>query len=200
MRYVLTIYLACYVMAASAQKYPEELVKHRATVNYADHYLTFFVHPLKTEVFPDPAKRYYWYSANDVRSTQGGFSGKLLNGAYSDFYKNKQLKEHGVFIKGLKAGNWRSWDDKGVLREDSGWKNGTLHGRSYKYNTSGKLTEQVNYRQGTLGGKRVIYGTGDSVSVSYFRKGKEYQPKLILLPVLRKLFRKKIEPGKSGNI
>lgn len=119
MRYLYTFLLLSLAQIACSQNYPDELVRYRVSVNYADHSITFFVHPLKTELIPDPKKRYYWYSNNDVRSTQGGYSGKVLNGLYTDFYKNRQLKEHGDFVGGLKNGNWRSWAEYGVLKEDS---------------------------------------------------------------------------------
>ena len=69
-------------------------------------------------------RRYYWYSANAIHSTQGGFSGRLLNGLYAEYYLDKNLKEQGTFKKGLKDGLWKKWNDDGTLSNKSIWKNG----------------------------------------------------------------------------
>jgi antitoxin component YwqK of YwqJK toxin-antitoxin module len=69
---------------------------------------------------------YYWYEANVIHNTQGGFSGKLLNGSYIEYYPNKNLKEQGTFKKGLKTGAWKSWNEDGTLAINSIWKNGIL--------------------------------------------------------------------------
>ena len=197
MRYLLTIFLICGAMVASAQSYLPEYVQHRNTVNYSDHYITFFVRPLKEDIIPDPQRRYYWYSANDVRSTQGGFSGKLLNGPYSDFYKNKQLKEQGNFIAGLKTGNWRSWMDNGVLKEDSRWRKGLQSGPSLKYDNSGRLTSRARYSNGRLHGKNILHEGADSTRVVHYKRGEEYTPKPVVPGFIRKVFKGKDKRGEK---
>jgi antitoxin component YwqK of YwqJK toxin-antitoxin module len=67
---------------------------------------------------------YYWYSANAIHSTQGGFSGQLLNGRYTEYYLNKNLKEQGFFKKGLKSGIWKTWNEDGIIKQTSNWKLG----------------------------------------------------------------------------
>jgi antitoxin component YwqK of YwqJK toxin-antitoxin module len=67
---------------------------------------------------------YFWYSANKIHSTQGGYSGKLLNGRYTEYYLNKNLREQGSFKKGLKEGLWKSWNEDGKLMHETYWKNG----------------------------------------------------------------------------
>ncbi len=67
---------------------------------------------------------YFWYAANKIHSTEGGFSGRLLNGSYNEFYPDKNLREQGNFKKGLKDGVWKSWDEDGTLDSSSKWKNG----------------------------------------------------------------------------
>ncbi|WP_428330291.1 toxin-antitoxin system YwqK family antitoxin [Mucilaginibacter sp.] len=69
---------------------------------------------------------YYWYSANAIHYTQGGFSGRLLNGLYTEYYSDKNLKEQGRFDKGLKTGPWKDWNDDGTIINVKNWKNGTL--------------------------------------------------------------------------
>lgn len=73
-----------------------------------------------------PGLFYYWYSANAIHATQGGFSGKLLNGRYTEYYLNKNLKEQGAFKKGLKSGTWRTWNEDGTVSQVSNWEKGVL--------------------------------------------------------------------------
>ena len=73
-----------------------------------------------------PNLSYYWYNANHIHKTQGGFSGKLLNGQYNEYYLNKNLKEQGLFKKGLKAGVWKSWKEDGTLIHSTNWNKGVI--------------------------------------------------------------------------
>jgi hypothetical protein len=111
--------------AAYAQDYPDYgLTKMRLTdsgrvteleINPIDH-----VPSIKTGLF------YYWYSANQVHSTQGGYSGQLLNGLYTEYYRNKNLKEQGVFWRGLKDGVWKTWNQDGTLKQVIAWHEGAI--------------------------------------------------------------------------
>jgi antitoxin component YwqK of YwqJK toxin-antitoxin module len=69
---------------------------------------------------------YAWYSANTIHATQGGYSGKLLNGQYNEYYLNKNLKEQGTYLNGLKNGSWKDWNEDGSLLHQSAWKNGII--------------------------------------------------------------------------
>ena len=73
-----------------------------------------------------PGLFYYWYSANAIHATQGGFSGHLLSGRYTEYYLNKNLKEQGFFKQGLKSGIWRTWNEDGTASQVSNWENGIL--------------------------------------------------------------------------
>jgi len=67
---------------------------------------------------------YFWYRASQVHATQGGYSGQLLNGLYTEYYPNRNLKEQGVFKKGLKDGLWKSWNKDGTLNQAINWNKG----------------------------------------------------------------------------
>src|SRR5690606_26787594 len=110
-----------------------------------DHTITFHTKPARNEVSPNPLRIYYWYSTNQIRSTQGGYSGKLLNGPYNDFYINKNLREQGTFKNGLKNGRWNSWTEDGTLKESISWRSGEMTGKFYRYNGEGKIKEAGNY-------------------------------------------------------
>jgi hypothetical protein len=75
---------------------------------------------------PKAALFYFWYYAGGIHCTQGGYSGKLLNGSYNEYYLSKNLKQQGVFKKGLKNGSWKSWNEDGSLKENLQWKNGKI--------------------------------------------------------------------------
>jgi len=79
-------------------------------------------HPPKAK----PGIYYFWYGANLIHATQGGYSGKLLNGEYDEYYQNKNLKQKGVFKKGLKDGDWKTWNEDGSLSRLATWKNGVI--------------------------------------------------------------------------
>ncbi|MDP9080026.1 MAG: hypothetical protein M3O71_21580 [Bacteroidota bacterium] len=75
---------------------------------------------LKKELF------YAWYGANTIHFTQGGYSGRLLNGWYNEYYLNKNLKLQGFYKGGLKTGPWKEWKEDGSLTSQVNWKNGTI--------------------------------------------------------------------------
>ncbi|MDB5012334.1 MAG: hypothetical protein JWQ25_536, partial [Daejeonella sp.] len=134
------------------------------------------------------------YSANEVHATQGGFSGKLLDGVYEDFYLTKNLKERGVFSKGIKTGRWMSWSENGSLNETINWRNGEKAGRYAKYDGSGKLTEKGRYRNDLLDRKQVMIAN-DSLKIIYYRKGSIYIKKNILKNYLTRQVKRLKKPS-----
>jgi hypothetical protein len=47
----------------------------------------------KQNFIPKEDQTYYWYAANRIISTQGGYDGRLLSGSYISYYPNKGLKD-----------------------------------------------------------------------------------------------------------
>jgi hypothetical protein len=165
----------------NAQSYKSALVSDKIIVNYNEHMVVAFTKPVKNK----PAYRdqdFYWFSGQTINHTRGGYSGKLLNGKYEDFYLNKSLKSSGWFNQGLKAGSWRNWDEKGNLTDEYSWSKGKKNGKYFKFDLSGKQTESGKYKNDLLNGKQTL--TQDSIQVRYFTDGKErlkhqYVPKFI---------------------
>jgi len=93
---------------------------------------------------------YYWYSGNSIHSTQGGFSGRLLNGLYSEYYINKNLKELGAFKKGLKDGIWRSWNESGTMTQFYTWKKGVKWGNFGVFDEHGNVKQSGAYQDGVI--------------------------------------------------
>jgi|GEM_PF-1370638 len=80
--------------------------------------------PYKTEPKIKNDRYYFWYFNNVIHSTQGGYNGQLLNGHYVAFYPDKNLKEEGDFKRGLKDGEWKTWNPKGDLTNVTNWNEG----------------------------------------------------------------------------
>ena len=82
--------------------------------------------PYKTEPKIRNDRYYFWYLNKVIHSTQGGYSGQLLNGHYISFYPDKNLKEEGDFKRGLKDGTWKTWNKKGDLITVATWDEGVV--------------------------------------------------------------------------
>jgi hypothetical protein len=82
--------------------------------------------PFKTDPKIKNDRYYFWYLNNVIHSTQGGYNGQLLNGHYVAFYPDKNLKEEGDFKRGLKDGEWKTWNPKGDLTSVTDWNEGIL--------------------------------------------------------------------------
>lgn len=143
----------------------------KATVNYSSYKAVVPLKPVKGGVDPESDKFYYWFAGNKVNATQGSFSGKLLNGDYTEFYPAGNLKEQGEFKRGLKTGEWKSWSGSGVLIEKINWRNGGKSGSYGKYDTTGRLIEKGRLRHNILHGKLTKYSGKDSVSVTRYNEG-----------------------------
>lgn len=92
-------------------------------------------------------KRYHWFKAQQVLSTEGASSGVLLHGNFEAFYGNKQLALRGRFNKGLKSGEWMEWYEDGSLKALEQWSNGRKRGEQIYYAADGKVNEVVQERR-----------------------------------------------------
>jgi hypothetical protein len=121
----------------------------------------------------DYSKTYYWYSANRIHTTQGGYSGKLLNGPYQEFDGAKNLRERGAFKNGLKSGTWKAWNEAGRLTGQTTWNKGRRQGIFSQYDNEGKLTRKGKYKGDQVSGKVLVYSGPDSVRTLYHKAGRE---------------------------
>jgi len=172
------------------QKHDKDFLTHKVILNQADRTIVAYVKP-SGNVNIEVDKRYYWLSSNQIRSTQGGFSGKLLNGTYEEFYLNKGLKESGKVYKGLKTGVWKRWAEQGNLIDDYNWSAGQKHGIYHKYDSLGRVKEMGKYKNNLLRGKQWLY-TAEGVKQIRYKDGKAVEHKKIKIPqFIRKIFYKK---------
>lgn len=108
---------------ALAQRMPEE-GPNKVRIILAEKSIVAELNPVSFSPRAKVGLFYYWYAANSIHQTQGGYSGTLLNGLYTEYFANKSLKEQGSFVKGLKHGIWKAWDEDGKLISETNWKNG----------------------------------------------------------------------------
>ena len=123
MKRIIVLWFLLFTGSAYAQKLPAYGFE-KVHITEADKIIQAEIIPVSSEPRIKPDCYYFWYSANAIHSTQGGYSGQLLNGLYTEFYLNKNLKEQGSFNKGLKDGSWKSWNEDGTVNKVSYWKNG----------------------------------------------------------------------------
>lgn len=167
----------------------KNFLSHKVIVNHDKYTVVAYVKPAN-RIYVESDRLYYWFSTNLIKSTQGGYSGKLLNGPYQEFFLNKNLKELGTFWAGLKVGKWKSWDENGKLKEECYWDSGKRNGTYLKYDSTGRLAEKGKYRNDLLNGKQVTL-IGDSTTVVYYKKGKVIRKPHILPKFIRNIFSKK---------
>ena len=168
---LLIIFQTSFTSAVRGQSYIRDQYQDKVTLTLSDQKVTAQVdgdHKVK----PKADKLYHWYSAGQIRVTQGGYSGKLLHGGYSAFFLNKNLKEKGQFKKGLKTGTWSSWYENGNLSEQNTWKSGAKTGTFSEYDENGSLKRAGEYKNGLLEGQVLSYTGKDSVQESYYKGGK----------------------------
>jgi len=172
-----------------AQSYVEKMLSYKVTVHYTDHMVNAHVRPTETVVALSD-RQYYWFSGSVINSTQGGYSGKLLNGEYEDLYDNKNLKSSGAFERGLKTGVWKSWTVDGILKDQFSYHAGQKNGPYLRYDSLGKVKEKGNYHNDLLNGK-VETVSGDITVVVYYQKGKVRPHRSRMPKFIDKIFQKK---------
>lgn len=177
---------------------PEELglYNYKHTVTYTDHKAVFQLKEMSDQGNIENGKSYYWYANNQIKISQGGYSGRLLNGSFNAFYLDNSLKEQGIFENGLKVGEWKKWNTQGKLYERAQFKKGILNGTFYKYNTLGDVLETGAYQNGKMKGAWKTYVNADSTTLTYYKNGVSYVPRANLW---KRIFAKKSKPLKEKS-
>jgi hypothetical protein len=125
---------------------------NRIIINYTDRIVYAEVRNRKLNQKPKDKYFYYWYNANDIKKTKGGFDGKLLHGKYTEFYSNKNLKTQGTFRNGIKHGTWKSWHTNGQFSEVVKWKKKGTVGEFNAFDENGDLIRTGTYKNDRLDG------------------------------------------------
>ncbi len=122
-----------------------------------------------------PQRWYYWYTAGKIQKLQGGFSGRLLNGDYTEYYANKNLRCAGKFSNGLKTGIWKNWRENGTLISEVSWAQGQRNGAFSFYDNNGVLSQSGFYKNDRFNGIMIFYHQ-DSLKKVRYRSGNIVQP------------------------
>lgn len=128
--------------------------------------------PIESDPAVETDKLYYWSSGNAIHTTQGGFSGKLLNGSYAEYYLNKNLKVRGQFKGGLKDGVWKNWNENGILTELYHWDKGERSGKFELFGNDGKMRQTGYYNNDLLHGEFTTYAVDGKAETVNYRNGK----------------------------
>ena len=96
---------------------------------------------------------YSWYHRNAVYQTQGNYSGSLLHGEYTAYYKGNILQSKGEFIWGIKDGIWLYWRKDSSLEKKEIWKKGLLEDKVTLYDHQGRDSLYIPYHKGKVGKK-----------------------------------------------
>jgi hypothetical protein len=180
---ILFIFFGSFALAQNAPlKQPmfrDLRVTSTITQTLGDTTLAFHVDASSDELLnPLFNKRYYWFFNGELKSTQGGFTGKLLHGSYEKFDKHGSLVEKGAFNQGLRDGTWLVWHANGVVAEKQVWKLGDRSGEFLQFYSSGVLSKKGYYRQNKLDGTLYQYSEqGNVVSEERYKRGSAVQIK-----------------------
>lgn len=172
--YIYLLFLFVVRLPVSGQRNLEKQVIHdRITLNSPDSTVVTYLWPSKEEIPVDEDKIYYWYKANQIRISRGGYGGELLHGNYTSYYIDQNLQQKGEFKKGLKVGSWKSWYPNGERKEVSIWKNGQRNGKFMIYRPNGTLYQSGEYKKDKIKGKVTTYDeSGKKLSVPKATKKK----------------------------
>lgn len=150
MRPICAVFLFLVSSVYGQDKLLKQTVQDRIAINQPDSHIVAGVLPFGKKVKVNNELLYYWYKADRIRVTRGGYDGKPLHGEYKQFDGNQNLKEKGTFKKGLKSGTWKTWYPNGELKDVSNWKNGIRHGASTTYSIDHRLLQEQTYRKDKL--------------------------------------------------
>lgn len=151
----------------------ESINTQKITLTTGDSVIIFHVVGEPRDIKLQKERFYWWYSGGKLKSTQNGYSGKLLNGAYLLQTNNKDILIQGNLKDGLKVGVWKSWyPQTGHLQSIESWKNGLLNGRVEKFSEDGRTLLYKNYyKNGLLHGKNIDYSQGKKTITAFYTKG-----------------------------
>lgn len=148
-------------------------IQNRITLNHENGEKELF-HLTTKPTKAKPQNLYYWYHGRQLHQSQGGYSGKLLDGTYTKYYSNKQLARQGQYKKGLATGWWKDWRLNSSLSKQAYWKNGRQHGMCKLYDEQGRLIMSGKQDNGNWQGKVMTYSKKDSIYTTiYYDQGKE---------------------------
>jgi len=177
MKRLLFLSILLFVYHAKGQSWEEmyNAARKANTITFHDNAGSKFIFDVKdSQKHARTDRTYHWYQARQIHVSRGGYSGKLLDGDYTQFYANKGLATKGTFKNGLKSGKWKYWNEKGQLLKLSRWKKGKESGPYLLFDSVGRVMERGKFSEGNRDGKISIYSPLDSAyREQYFYRGAE---------------------------
>lgn len=125
-RYLFFIVLLLTITKVFGQKYQTKEIK----ITYSNGIIVFNVCATNPSIEFNKKSDYYWYSeisgSREIKSTEGGCGGNLLNGKERFFDKKGNLLYERNYNLGLFNGESKYWDSTGRLKEMYKHVNGSL--------------------------------------------------------------------------
>lgn len=103
--------------------------------------------------------KYYHPGGKAIMSTERFIKGKLT-GLRKVFFPNGNINEETTFVNGLKEGIYKKYTEKGIVLEDSNYKNDQLHGQAIYRNGDGQLASEGKFTNGKKTGIWKFYENG----------------------------------------
>lgn len=153
---------------------------NRVVLNKADTIYQFYtIKPNGKTPQATDGNYYYWYHSDTILITRNGFDGKLLHGEYKVFYPNKNIKESGAFMHGLKTSEWKAWFSNGELESVSHWKAGRKTGQLQEFTPDGQKLRTSEYKNDKLSGYMISYAGDTVVNKTLYRDGQRVQEAIV---------------------
>jgi len=103
--------------------------------------------------------KYYHNNAKTVMSVEKYKDGKL-DGLRKVFFPKGSVAEESHYVNGIKEGPYRKYTEKGIVLEESTYKNDNYHGLATYRDENNNIVSQGNYTDGLKTGKWKFYTDG----------------------------------------
>jgi len=143
------VIFALFLLGSCAEKYSLKEYGKTRELHYSDYSIKFYLANNDIKIKTSNEVIYTYFQGDRIVRTQGEYDGRLLSGEYKELYTNKSLKQKGAYKKGVKVGEWKKWNEEGLLLEVSNWKEGKLNGSFLKY-YKGQLAKEFVYKNNEL--------------------------------------------------
>lgn len=130
-----------------------------------DFYYEFHINSSNKKIKFKKEATYYWYKAGKIHKNYNDFDGTVLHGFYQKKkLATKELVEKGFFKYGLKHGVWKNWFVNGNLKNLELWNKGLRNGNYSSFDNNGTLLIKGNYKKGKKDGVWIDYLKKDTVT------------------------------------
>lgn len=144
--------------------------KNRRVYDDGEFLYEFYLAENNEEVKLKRGVDYFWYDLNEVNSSVYGFKGRVLNGKYTkSVLENGKIIEQGVFLNGVKNGEWKEWYNNGTLKKSQMWNNGYKEGKFLSFDEDSKLITKGSFYRGKKKGKWWYFSSEGKVLKTWYK-------------------------------